>query len=86
VGITKEDVVIVTPKLPKDNALDIRIFDNGRVIDLEEISQIPKTLPEERLQQSRFHVYTTEQNSEDVNSVTEDILTEELEFSNNEVE
>lgn len=80
VGIKQENVIIVTPKLPDNSSLDVKICSGGRVIDLEDISRIPKHLPGERLQQSRFHVYTTEDNVEEVNSVTEEILKEDAGF------
>lgn len=78
VGISKDDVIIVTPKLPDTSSLDVKIYTEGQVVDLEEISRIPKRLPDERLQRSRFHVYTTEENDTEVNNVAEEIFSDEF--------
>jgi HD superfamily phosphohydrolase len=77
-GITKEDVIIVTPRLPEASPLDVNIWSDGQIVNLEEISQIPKNLPDERLQQSRFHVYTTEGNVKEVQEVSSELLDDEL--------
>jgi HD superfamily phosphohydrolase len=80
VGIDKEDVIIVTPRLPDTSSLDVKIWSENQIVDLEDISQIPKSLPNEKLQQARFHVYTTEENVDEVKEVTENILEKEMHF------
>lgn len=80
VGIDKEDVIIVTPKLPDTGSLDVKILSGGQIVNMSDISRIPESLPEERLQRSRFHVYATEGNVDDVQEATKEILKEDAGF------
>lgn len=81
VNANQDEIIVVTPRLPKTSSLDVKIYKDGSVVDLEDISVIPRHLSKERLQQSRFHVYTTEDQLEEVRKATDTILRDEVGYN-----
>lgn len=78
VGMSEENVMIVTPILPNTDTIDVNIIDNGNILELNEISTLSYNLSEERYNQSRFHVYTTEERTDEVMKATDEILNEKI--------
>lgn len=74
IGMSNKDVFIVTPAIARSEPSNLKIRDNGDIKSMSELSNIPSQLSNERSRQTRFHVYTNENNVEKVSKVADDIL------------
>lgn len=74
IGISNKDVFIVTPAIARSEPSNLKIRDNGDIKSMSELSNIPSQLSNERSRQTRFHVYTNENNVEEVAEVADNIL------------
>jgi HD superfamily phosphohydrolase len=73
-GISNKDVFIVTPAIARSEPSNLKIRDNGNIKDMSELSNIPSQLANERSRQTRFHVYTNENNVKEVSDVADNVL------------
>jgi len=73
-GVTESSVFMVTPTFISEPSPDIKILANNRTQKLSDISEIPDRITKQILSQSRIHVYSNEEETEQVSRVSESFL------------